>query len=115
MNTDERLEEMVARTTEFCGCDTNKDVALCVHDTEAAGELERRALGLARALLRARQDKGQIVSLMRSSLKFWPTTDHPKPCGEDMCWFCFLEGELEAAVEAAEAILDDPELEELLR
>ena len=52
---DKRLEELVARTTEFCGCDTNEDVALCVHDTEAAGELERRAPALAAALLRARK------------------------------------------------------------
>ena len=96
MSVDERLEELVS----------GKRIRPPYRD-----HISR----LARAVLRARQDKGQLVSLMRSSLEFWPTKDHPKPCGEDMCWFCFLEGELEAAVEAAEAILDDPELEELLR
>ena len=54
MSVDKRLEELAARTTEFCGCDTNKDVALCVHDTEAMGEVERIALPLEAALLRAR-------------------------------------------------------------
>ena len=52
---DKQLEELVARTTEFCGCDSGSNVALCVHDTEAMGEVERIALPLAAALLRARK------------------------------------------------------------
>ena len=59
-NVDKKLEELVARTTEFCGCDTNKDVALCVHDTEAMGEVERIALPVVAALLRARRDIGKL-------------------------------------------------------
>ena len=87
---DKRLEELVARTTEFCGCDTNKDVVLCVHDTEAMGELERRAPGFAAALQRARQFLHAIQGAPNV-----PT--------------------LEAAEELAREGRDDPELEELLR
>ena len=64
-NVDKKLEELVARTTEFCGCDTNKDVALCVHDTEAMGEVERIALPVIAALIRARQ---ALVYYSKSSI-----------------------------------------------